>query len=1002
MKSHVTFLTTPTADTRGTCLLLHFDDKRYLIGNIHEGLQRACIQSNIRLSRVTDIFISGKTEWKNTGGIMGMVLTLADAKNSSPQVQEDLPAKYAHKVKFNARKQPENQSLTIHGGHNVLQTLATARRFIFRKGLPIYVNEHVEGSGVSKDWQPSWMDENIRVWALPISPQVSLANSTEPAQRKTSPISPMKRSFDEFTENDVGGEAHKKADFDSSQSPEMRREEILRGILSHMFQSDWRLDVLYETPLAAVKMPAAIFIRNESTKQLEKYNGPMPGGTDPLPDLNVLVRKAWPGALVEELPGTSPSDIAMSYIIRGHPQRGKFDSKMADALGVPHGPERRELTQGHSVQNHKGEIILPEQVLGPGKPGGGFVVADIPTTDYVTGLLERPEWKSHEIMEGVEAMIWNLGLGVASDSRVQSFIKERHDLKHIVSSPDHSANYLTMDSASVAAIRHNRIDPSRFPIPVHDNTVNPLPSALSDCTIAHRGIKIDIQPAVFLQSPPGPQILNIAEASEVSEDIMKLAHEAWSEINTAAVQAELDQQNLPSSEAEIITLGTGSALPSKYRNVSSTLLRVPGSGSFLFDCGENTIGQLSRLYSPDQLRTVLRDLKMIWISHMHADHHLGITSMIKAWFQEVHAGVTVSKDDGYKNPDEMTKLLAEPNRLFVAAEPHMIHWLREYSQIEHFGFDKLVPLEVPMRKDREPTKLLWNGIDAGFRSTNASLVTAMKAATGLEDFAAVGVAHCYGALGVALTFPDGFKISYSGDCRPSTGFVRIGKGSTVLIHEATFDDELVGDAEAKKHSTTSEAIRVGAGMGASRTVLTHFSQRYQKIPRLQGLENRPVQFEDAHSDEEMDSAATVGTEISEKNSLTALEPIAGPQSSPSKFSPAETLRERILSDQPSNDTNSGIAVAFDLMRIKVKDIVLQEKFTAAFTKLYEEYGDLEAAEKSIERDLEDTEMMNNGGGDYKPLEYSRKDKKKNKKKNEKITRVPKSEQPPPSEIAGRF
>ena len=37
---------------------------------------------------------------------------------------------------------------------------------------------------------------------------------------------------------------------------------------------------------------------------------------------------------------------------------------------------------------------------------------------------------------------------------------------------------------------------------------------------------------------------------------------------------------------------------------------------------------------------------------------------------------------------------------------------------------------------------------------------------------------------------------------------------------------------AKKHSTMSEAIDVGRRMGARRIMLTHFSQRYQKIPSL--------------------------------------------------------------------------------------------------------------------------------------------------------------------------
>ena len=68
------------------------------------------------------------------------------------------------------------------------------------------------------------------------------------------------------------------------------------------------------------------------------------------------------------------------------------------------------------------------------------------------------------------------------------------------------------------------------------------------------------------------------------------------------------------SDHEVITLGTGSALPSKYRNVSATLLRIPGKGSYLFDCGENTIGQLLRVFGPEKLADVLLDLKLIWIS----------------------------------------------------------------------------------------------------------------------------------------------------------------------------------------------------------------------------------------------------------------------------------------------------------------------------------------------------------------------------------------------------
>lgn len=52
----------------------------------------------------------------------------------------------------------------------------------------------------------------------------------------------------------------------------------------------------------------------------------------------------------------------------------------------------------------------------------------------------------------------------------------------------------------------------------------------------------------------------------------------------------------------------------------------------------------------------------------------------------------------------------------------------------------------------------------------------------------------------------------------------------MLVHEATFDDGMLEEAEAKKHSMTREAIEIGIEANVFCTILTHFSQRYPKIP----------------------------------------------------------------------------------------------------------------------------------------------------------------------------
>src|SRR4051794_40342666 len=120
---------------------------------------------------------------------------------------------------------------------------------------------------------------------------------------------------------------------------------------------------------------------------------------------------------------------------------------------------------------------------------------------------------------------------------------------------------------------------------------------------------------------------------------------------------------------------------------------------------------------------------------------------------------------------------------------------------------------VQLKEDRKSCKYIAKGtrnISSNFLRREMALMSAM----GVSDIQAVDVEHCRGSKAVSVTFPNGFKFSYSGDCRPSIAFAAIGKGSTVLLHEATFDDELRGDARAKKHSTTSEALGVGIAMGA--------------------------------------------------------------------------------------------------------------------------------------------------------------------------------------------
>ena len=225
----------------------------------------------------------------------------------------------------------------------------------------------------------------------------------------------------------------------------------------------------------------------------------------------------------------------------------------------------------------------------------------------------------------------------------------------------------------------------------------------------------------------------------------------------------------------------------------------------------------------------------------------------------------------------------------------------------------------------------------------------MRIATGLTDIAAANVVHCHGAKAVSLTFPTGFKFSYSGDCRPSRAFAAIGQGSTVLLHEATFDDELAGDARAKRHSTNSEAIGMGFAMKARRVMLTHFSQRYQKIPNMDDLEGQALDLtaeEESINGDPMNGMGTMTVDTDTESHLgdvpdnshvpTRHRSSSRRGSANSSGSGGVRVRQYIHSpSRRSQAEDMKVGVAFDYMRVKVKDIAILEKFTPVLLKLYD-------------------------------------------------------------------
>lgn len=810
MRFYFKVITTPCADTPGTAILLHFDNKRYLFGQVSEGTQRACLERSESLLNVRHIFLTGQIGWQNVGGLLGLILTLADS----------------HASRQLANPQLSKPTLHIAGGPNLQHFLASSRQFIFRKSLPLSVTE-LDGGSKDSSERPTWSDDNIQVWAINLKQH-------EEAQPDLSDTS----------KDSMGSGA--------ASETEISRQRMRQDVVDQMFNSDWSLDKLDEVPLSQVSMPATIFVRNPETKSLELYTGPLPGTQENVPEINVFVRRPWPSSMTKSLPRARASTKAVAYIIKSQATRGKFLPAQAMKLGVPPGPLFAKLANRSSVQLTDGSWVHPEMVLDKTVPGSGLAIIDLTAGEFENDLCDRPEWDSPTIMQGVEAIIWLLKAVPSNLDQINTFAKRFPQIRHYYSSPSACPNSIVFQKSASSSVRLASQAPEHFMVPLHqDDAVHDLQRRNPDWSMSQslsavqqipleRGLIIQIRPRFELQRQEVPPRFDL---DELSRSIGNSPKVPATDATAKDVGEDGDESPLPGKDVEIITLGTGSALPSKYRNVSATLMRVPGRGSYLFDCGEGTLGQLKRMFPPDELQSVLLDLKMIWISHLHADHHLGLINVMKS-YNSVRETSANSTRGGQTQPQDNP-------RLIIASDGDLFTMLDEYSSIGDLSLDRFLLLSCRSGKDDQRRwRMLFSEYVPGGLSRPFELEQHREATGGIKKLLICPVSHCRNAQAVSVCFLGGFKVSYSGDCRPSKRFISIGNHSTLLIHEATFDDEKAGDAVAKKHSTIKEALGVAVAMHAKRLVLTHFSQRYQKLPTMSDIKPTAIAFEDVSDSQE--------------------------------------------------------------------------------------------------------------------------------------------------------
>lgn len=477
------------------------------------------------------------------------------------------------------------------------------------------------------------------------------------------------------------------------------------------------------------------------------------------------------------MPPAAFHGASLCYLFEGPETPGKFDAARAKTLGVPVGPLNGRLAKGESITvkvDGQERIVHPKDVVGPSAPGAQFAVLTVPTLAFAEDL--RDKLPALLRMPRRPTMIFHC----CPEAVFTAPFYQEHIVAALQQPGEGGGEDMQMQQIWMGGSGGRRHLPLIYPAPA---------KILADLSVAFAGEIFSLPYAV-----PAPPLaaLPLSKYSlggggnpvDLTEAHALLAESAQI-ISTAVGHPNSPEHHAPPTPRDpIVTfLGTGAAMPGKYRNVSSTLIDF-GDAAYLLDCGEATYGQLLRRFPPPELQGLLGRLRAVLISHLHADHQLGL-------------------------PGLLLRTGRVGRRLAILAPQRYRLFLEELGECAELGG----PYDFYGSERVE---------------TDAEYAAQVASALGLATIAAIPAIHCPHAYGFVLQHPGGIKLAFSGDTRPCPALAEAGRGADILIHEASFCDALQAEAIDKRHSTLSEAIDIGRRMEARFTLLNHISQRYAK------------------------------------------------------------------------------------------------------------------------------------------------------------------------------
>lgn len=278
---------------------------------------------------------------------------------------------------------------------------------------------------------------------------------------------------------------------------------------------------------------------------------------------------------------------------------------------------------------------------------------------------------------------------------------------------------------------------------------------------------------------------------------------------------------------KIVILGSGAAVPSTERNVSSVAVEI-GREGLLIDCGEGTQLQLQRYH------VRWGKINHIFISHLHGDHYFGLPGLLFTWHL-----YNRRKPLHLYCPPELMHIL---DSIFKASATHLCYRL-EYHLLNQPARERILDHRdftvdsIPLTHRIDSHGFLITSTP-GLRHIRRDFLEGYNPDRSLLPGIQKGNDYLDQHEGRILNE----QITRNG--RPSVSFAYVSdtsfqpeiagyiQGVNLLYHEATFAASEAELARQKGHSTSVEAATIAQLAQAGQLVLGHLSPRIASPEQL--------------------------------------------------------------------------------------------------------------------------------------------------------------------------